>query len=78
MSAPTVEAATVTPQRRGVATGKKIGAGDIVWSYPQSDADKAAHDLGSYFRSSLVAMTDEERDELSKKLAEQNKRSSGH
>lgn len=43
-----------------------------------SAADRAAHAAGSYVRSSPVALTDEERDELSKKLAETNKRSSGH
>lgn len=75
MSAPAVEAATVAPQRRRIAVGKKTGRGQFV--VEMSEADKKAHDLGSYFRSSLVALTDEERDELSKKLAEKNKGSSG-
>ncbi|MER7517809.1 hypothetical protein [Streptomyces sp. NPDC126499] len=71
MSAPTVEAAV--PQRRLIAAGKKVGAGRIAWSYPMSQADIDAHAAASFVSPS--AMTDEEREELSKKLAEQNKRS---
>lgn len=48
MSAPAVEAATVAPQRRRIAVGKKIGRGPIV--VEMSDADKAAHDAASYVR----------------------------
>lgn len=72
MSAPAVEK-TVPPQRRGIAVGKKIGRGPMV--VHMSDADKAAHAAASYVRPS--AMTEQEREELSKKLSEVNKRSTG-
>ena len=75
MSAPTVETVKQTiPQRRGYVTGKKIGRGPFV--IEMSQADREAHDLGSYFRISPVALTDEERKELSDKVREANKRSS--
>ena len=48
MSAPAVEAATVAPQRRRIAVGKKIGRGPIV--VEMSDADKADHAAASYVR----------------------------
>ncbi|MFE6815270.1 hypothetical protein [Streptomyces sp. NPDC057677] len=75
MSAPAVEAATVVPQRRLIAAGKKVGTGQISWSFPMSQADIDAHAKASHVRQSLQSLTDEEREELSKKLAEVNKRS---
>ncbi|MFJ6579275.1 hypothetical protein ACIQMY_25350 [Streptomyces sp. NPDC091368] len=75
MSAPAVEAATVVPQRRLIAAGRKVGAGRIAWSYPMSQADIDAHAAASHVRPS--ALTDEEREELSRKLAEVNRRSTG-
>lgn len=74
MSAPAVEQ-TVVPQRRLVAASKKIGAGRIAWSYPMSQADIDAHFEASYVRPS--AMTEQDREDLSKKVSEVNKRSSG-
>ncbi|MFB7605257.1 hypothetical protein [Streptomyces gardneri] len=78
MSAPAVEAATVIPQRRLIAAGIKRGSADFAVEYPpMSPADKAAHAAASYVRPARpVSMTDEERDDLSKKLAERNKHSS--
>lgn len=76
MSAPTVES-TVVPQRRLVAAGKKVGAGRIAWSYPMSQADIDAHAAASYERPRPSAMTEQEREDLSKKVSEVNKRSSG-
>ncbi|MFD3532064.1 hypothetical protein [Streptomyces sp. NPDC058664] len=73
MSAPVVEAATVVPQRRLIAAGKKFGAGRIAWSYPMSQADIDAHAAASFVSPS--ALTDEERKELSDKVREVNKRS---
>ncbi|MFG3488527.1 hypothetical protein [Streptomyces sp. NPDC047972] len=77
MSSPAVEAATVVPQRRLIAAGKKVGTGRIAWSYPMSQADIDAHAEATYVRESLQSLTDAEREDLSKKLAEINKRSSG-
>ncbi|MEE1813526.1 hypothetical protein PUR59_00475 [Streptomyces sp. SP18ES09] len=77
MTAPAVEAATVVPQRRLIAAGKKVGAGRIAWSYPMSQADIDAHAASSYVRQRPVALSDEERKELSDKVREINKRSSG-
>ncbi|MFG2328278.1 hypothetical protein ACGFMM_01495 [Streptomyces sp. NPDC048604] len=74
MSAPTVEK-TVTSQRRGIAVGKKRGGGSFVWSYPMTQADIDAHAAASHVRPS--AMTEQEREDLSKKVSEVNKRSSG-
>jgi hypothetical protein len=75
-AAPAVEAATVVPQRRLVAAGIKrgsTGSADFSVEYPQmSAADKASH-----VRQCPVALDDAEREDLSKKLAEINKRSSG-
>lgn len=48
MSAPAVEAATIAPQRRRIAVGKKIGRGPFV--VEMSENDKKAHDLASYVR----------------------------
>lgn len=48
MSAPAVEAATVVPQRRRIAVGKKFGRGPFV--VEMSDADKKAHAEASYVR----------------------------
>ncbi|MFD6360172.1 hypothetical protein ACFWFX_09995 [Streptomyces roseolus] len=43
--------------------------------YEMTAADIAAHNAGSHFRLSDVPLTDEEREELSRKLAERNKNS---
>ena len=48
MSAPAVEAATVVPQRRRIAVGKKIGRGPFV--VEMSENDKAAHAAASHVR----------------------------
>lgn len=48
MSAPAVEAATVVPQRRRIAVGKKVGRGPFV--VEMSEADKAAHAAASHVR----------------------------
>lgn len=75
MSPLAAEAATVPAPRRLIAAGKKIGAAGFAWSYPMSQADIDAHAAASHVSPS--ALTDEEREDLSKKLSEVNKRSSG-
>lgn len=75
MSAPAVEAAVVAPQRRLIAAGKKFGAGHYAWAYPMSQADIDAHAAASFVSPS--ALDDAERKELSDKVREANKRSSG-
>lgn len=47
MSAPAVET-TVTPQRRGIAVGKKFGRGPFV--VEMSENDKKAHAAASHVR----------------------------
>ncbi|TXS22421.1 hypothetical protein EAO70_06050 [Streptomyces sp. adm13(2018)] len=77
MTASAVEAAIVPVPRRLIAVGRKQGSGSFVMQYPpKAQADKDAHAAASCVRQRPVALTDEERDELSKKLAEVNKRSS--
>ncbi|MFE0651025.1 hypothetical protein ACFVZH_20790 [Streptomyces sp. NPDC059534] len=49
MSAPAVEAATVVPQRRRIAVGKKFGRGPFV--VEMSENDKKAHDLATHVRT---------------------------
>lgn len=49
MSAPAVEAATITPQRRRIAVGKKIGRGPFV--VEMSENDKKAHAAASHVRT---------------------------
>ncbi|WP_327160523.1 hypothetical protein [Streptomyces zaomyceticus] len=49
MSAPTVEAVTVAPQRRRIAVGKKIGRGPFV--VEMSENDKQAHAAASHVRT---------------------------
>ncbi|MEU2075450.1 hypothetical protein [Streptomyces sp. NPDC013489] len=78
MTAPAVEAATVPAPRRLIAVGRKQGSGSFVMQYPpKTQADKDAHAAASNVRQRPVGLTDEEREDLSKKLAEVNKRSSG-
>lgn len=76
--ADTKTATVPAPQRRGIAVGKKFGRGSFAWSYPMTQADIDAHAAASYERPRPSAMTEQEREELSKKLSEVNKRSSGH
>ncbi|MER5312706.1 hypothetical protein ABT034_33590 [Streptomyces sp. NPDC002773] len=79
MSAPTVEATVPAPSRRLIAAGIKRGSTGFAVEYPQmSAADKAAHAAASYVRPARpVALSDEERKELSDKVREVNKRSGG-
>ncbi|MFD3333541.1 hypothetical protein ACFWV1_12975 [Streptomyces sp. NPDC058700] len=42
-----------------------------------SEADRAAHAAASYVRTQVARLTDEERKELSDKVREVNKRSTG-
>ncbi|MBX9425453.1 hypothetical protein [Streptomyces lateritius] len=82
MSAPTVEATVPAPSRRLIAAGIKrgsTGSTGFAVEYPQmSAADKAAHAAASYVRPARpIALSDEERKELSDKVREVNKRSSG-
>jgi hypothetical protein len=49
VSAPAVEAATITPQRRRIAVGKKIGRGPFV--VEMSENDKKAHAAASHVRT---------------------------
>ncbi|MFD3568468.1 hypothetical protein [Streptomyces sp. NPDC058667] len=67
------------PARRLIAAGIKRGSTGFAVEYPQmSAADKAAHTAASYVRPARpVALTDEERKELSDKVSEANKRSTG-
>ncbi|RSS59811.1 hypothetical protein [Streptomyces sp. WAC01280] len=73
MSAPAVEAATVpVPTRRLVAAGIRRGSSGLQVEYPQMSA------AASHVRPARpVALNDEERKELSDKVREVNKRSSG-
>jgi hypothetical protein len=48
VSAPAVEAATITPQRRLIAAGKKIGRGPFVVEI--SENDKQAHAAATHVR----------------------------
>ncbi|MFD0074292.1 hypothetical protein ACFVIY_17845 [Streptomyces sp. NPDC127166] len=49
MTAPAIESATVVPQRRRIAVGKKVGRGPFV--VEMSENDKAAHAAATHVRT---------------------------